>query len=186
MSIDEILLETEEKMLKAEEHLSTEFNGVRTGKASPGLVENISAEVYGAHMRLRDLATISCPEARQILIQPWDAGSLGPIEKAIQASKLGLSPAVHGKLIRISIPELSTEQRERFVKALREMAEKGRVALRHLRREALEALKKEAKAGGVTEDQIEVAEKDVQKLTDQYVNKVDAHLAHKEKEIMTV
>lgn len=186
MSIDEILLESEEKMLKAEEHLAQEFNGVRTGKASPGLVENIAAEVYGSMMRIRDLANISCPEARQILIQPWDAGSLGPIEKAIQASKLGLSPAVHGKLIRISIPELSTEQRERFVKAVREMTEKSRVAVRHLRREALEALKKAGKAGGVTEDEVEQAEKEVQKLTDQYVAKLDAHLAHKEKEIMTV
>lgn len=186
MSIDEILLETEEKMLKAEEHLTQEYNGVRTGKASPGLVENLAAEVYGSQMRIRDLANISCPEARQILIQPWDAGSLGAIEKAIRASKLGLSPVVQGKLIRISLPELSTEQRERFVRAVRETAEKSRVAVRHLRRDALEALKKAGKAGGVTEDEIEGAEEEVQKLTDQYVAKLDAHLAHKEKEIMTV
>jgi ribosome recycling factor len=186
MPIDDILLDTEEKMLKTEEHFAVELNGVRTGKASPALVENITAEVYGSHMRLRELANISCPEPRQLVVQPWDAATLGPIEKAIQASKLGLNPAVHGKLIRINIPELSGEQRERFVKAVREMAEKNRVAVRHIRREALEQLKKEAKAGGVTEDEVEQAEREVQKLTDQYVAKLDVHLAHKEKEILTV
>ena len=186
MALDDVLLETEDRMIKTEEAVQKEFTGVRTGKASPSLVENILVEVYGSQMRLRELAGISAPEARMLMIQPWDQASIGPIEKAIQKSNLGLNPAVQGKFIRIVLPDLSTEQREKYVKAVKKMAEDGRVALRHSRREGMEALKKEAKAGGVTEDDVETAEKEVQKLTDQYVGKIDAHLAHKEKEIMTV
>lgn len=186
MPIDDILLEAEEKMEKTEHVVINEFASIRTGKASPSMVENILVEVYGSHMRLRELAGITAPESRMLMIQPWDQTSVGPIEKAIQKANLGLNPAVQGKFIRIFIPDLSTEQRERFVKALKKMAEDGRVAVRHVRRDALEALKKDAKAGGVTEDEVEQAEKDIQKLTDQYSAKIDQHVAHKEKEIMTV
>lgn len=186
MALDDVLLEAEEKMLKTEEVVQKEFAGVRTGKASASLVENILVEVYGSQMRIRELAGITTPEARMIMIQPWDQGSTGPIEKAIQKSNLGLNPAVQGKFIRIVLPDLSTEQREKFVKACKKMAEDGRVAIRHVRRDALEDLKKEAKNGGVTEDETEMAEKEIQKLADQYIAKIDAHLAHKEKEIMTV
>jgi len=121
-----------------------------------------------------------------LLIQPWDASTLHPIEKAIQKSNLGLNPAVDKKFIRIVLPELSQERRHEFVKIVKKMAEDGRVAIRHVRRDTLEALKKDSKQGGVTEDQLEVAEKDAQKLTDQYIGKIDSHLTHKEKEIMTV
>lgn len=186
MAIDEILLEAEEKMLKTEEVVQNEFAGVRTGKASPALVENIMVEVYGSHMRIRELAGITTPEARVLLLQPWDMSTVSPIEKAIQKMNIGLNPSVQGKFIRIVLPELSTEQREKFVKAVRKMTEDGRVAIRHVRRDAIEALKKNEKDGGVTEDELESAEKEVQKLTDQYIAKLDAHLAHKEKEIMTV
>jgi ribosome recycling factor len=186
MPIDDILLEAEEKMEKTEQVVVNEFASIRTGKASPSMVENILVEVYGSHMRLRELAGITAPESRMLMIQPWDQTSVGPIEKAIQKANLGLNPAVQGKFIRIFIPDLSTEQRERFVKALKKMAEDGRVAVRHVRRDALEALKKDAKAGGVTEDEVEQAEKEIQKLTDQYSTKIDQHVAHKEKEIMTV
>src|SRR3954470_15033314 len=186
MTLDDIILEAEEKMMKTEEVVQHEFAGVRTGKASPGLVENIIVEVYGSQMRIRELAGITTPEPRMLLIQPWDAASVHPIEKAIQKSNLGLNPVVQGKVIRIVLPELSEERRHEFVKIVHKMTENGRVAIRHVRRDALEHLKKEAKEGIITEDDLEHGEKEVQKLTDQYIGKLDAHLAHKEKEIMTV
>jgi ribosome recycling factor len=186
MSIDDILLEAEEKMQKTEHVVQQEFAGVRTGKASPALVENLMVEVYGAHMRIRELAGITTPEPRVLVIQPWDAAALHPIEKAIQKSNLGLNPSIDKRLIRIIFPELSQERRQEFVKIVKKMAEDGRVAIRHVRRDALEHLKKEGKAGGVTEDEVEHAEKEVQKLTDQYAARIDSHLAHKEKEILTV
>lgn len=186
MALDDVLLEAEEKMGKTEEVLTKEFSGVRTGKASPGLVENIQVEVYGSMMRIRELAGITTPENRVIMIQPWDAATVHPIEKAIQKANLGLNPAVDKKFIRIVLPELSTERRNEFVKIVKKMTEDGRVAIRHVRRDAMEALKKAAKEGGVTEDEVETAEKEIQKLTDQYIAKLDQHLAHKEKEIMTV
>lgn len=186
MPADDILLEAEEKMMKTEEIVQHEFAGVRTGKASPALVENIQVEVYGAHMRIRELAGITTPEPRLIVIQPWDATTLHPIEKAIQKSNLGVNPAIDKKIIRIVLPELSQERRVEFTKIVRKMAEDGRVAIRHVRRDAIEHLKKEAKEGTITEDDLAHAEKEIQKLTDQYVAKLDAHLVHKEKEIMTV
>ena len=186
MALDDILLEAEEKMIKTDEVVQKEFAGVRTGKASPSLVENILVEVYGSTMRIRELAGITTPEPRMLMVQPWDAAALHPIEKAIQKANIGLNPTVQGKFIRIVLPDLSQERRLEFVKLVKKMAEDGRVAIRHVRRDALEHLKKEAKSGGVTEDDVETAEKEVQKLTDQYSAKIDAHVAHKEKEIMTV
>jgi ribosome recycling factor len=186
MALDDILLDTEEKMLKTEEVVQHEFSGVRTGKASPSLVENILVEVYGSQMRIRELAGITTPEPRMLLIQPWDAATLHPIEKAIQKSNLGLNPAVDKKFIRIVLPDLSQERRMEFIKVVKKMAEDGRVAIRHIRRDAMEGIKKDTKAGGVTEDQEEMAEKEVQKLTDQYIAKIDKHLETKEKEILTV
>ena len=137
-------------------------------------------------MRLREMAGISTPESRMILIQPWDKGTIQAIEKAIQKANLGLNPSVDKTFIRIVLPELSTERRNEFVKIVRKMTEDSRVAVRHERRDALEKIKKVGKEGGVTEDQVETAEKEIQKLTDQYIAKLDGHLAHKEKEIMTV
>jgi len=186
MALDDILLEAEEKMIKTEEVVQHEFAGVRTGKASPSLVENILVEVYGSQMRIRELAGITAPEPRMLVIQPWDAATLHPIEKAIQKSNLGLNPTVDKKFIRIVLPELSTERRQEFIKVVKKMAEDGRVAIRHVRRDALELIKKDGKAGGVTEDLVEAAEKEVQKLTDQYITKIETHLTHKEKEILTV
>jgi ribosome recycling factor len=186
MPVDDILLEAEEKMIKTEEVVEHEFAGVRTGKASPALVENILVEAYGSQMRIRELAGITTPEPRLLVITPWDAGTAHPIEKAIQKANLGLNPSVQGKVIRIVLPELSQERREEFVKVVHKMAESGRVAVRHVRRDAIEHLKKETKEGKITEDDLEHGEKEVQKLTDQYIAKIDAHLTHKEKEIMTV
>ena len=186
MTPDDILLEAEEKMEKTEQVVVNEFAGVRTGKASASLVENILVEVYGSQMRIRELASITSPESRMLVIQPWDAASAQPIEKAIQKANLGLNPAVQGKIIRIAFPELSTERRQEFVKITKKMAEDGRVAIRHVRRDAMELLKKHAHDSGITEDQEKQAEKDLQKLTDQYSAKIDQHLANKEKEILTV
>lgn len=173
-------------MLKTEEVVQHEFAGVRTGKASPALVENILVEVYGSNMRIRELAGITTPEARMLLITPWDASTIHPIEKAIQKANLGLNPAVQGKVLRLVLPELSAERRQEFVKIVRKMTEDGRVAIRHVRRDSLEALKKAEKNGGVSEEELENAEKEIQKLTDQYIAKLEQHLAHKEKEILTV
>lgn len=186
MALDDILLDAEDKMSKTEQVVVNEFAGVRTGKASPALVENILVEVYGSQMRIRELAGITTPEPRVLAIQPWDMSSIHPIEKAIQKSNLGLSPAIQGKLIRLFFPELSQERRQEFVKIVRKMAEDGRVAIRHVRRDAMEQLKKHGHDSGVTEDDVEQAEKEMQKLTDDYISKIDRHLATKEKEIMTV
>jgi ribosome recycling factor len=186
MSPDDILLEAEDKMIKTEQVVANEFASVRTGKASATLVENIMVEVYGSQTRIRELAGITTPEPRQLVIQPWDAATLQPIEKAIQKSNLGLSPTIQGKVIRISFPELSQERRQEFVKIVKQMAENGRVAIRHVRRDALELLKKAKTAGGVGEEEVEVAEKEIQKLTDQYTAKIDTQVTTKEKEIMTV
>jgi ribosome recycling factor len=186
MPVDDILLEAEEKMIKTEEVVQHEFAGVRTGKASPALVENIMVDVYGSQMRLRELAGITTPEPRMLVIQPWDAANVHPIEKAIQKANIGMNPSVQGKTIRIFMPELSEERRHEFVRVVKKMAEDGRVAIRHVRRDAIEHLKKESKAGTITEDDLAHGEKEVQKLTDQYIAKIDAHLAHKERDIMTV
>ncbi|MEY4386803.1 MAG: Ribosome-recycling factor [Verrucomicrobiota bacterium] len=186
MPSDEILLEAEEKMIKSEEVVVREFASVRTGKASPALVENIQAEVYGSMMRIRELAGITTPEPRMLVIQPWDMGALHPIEKAIQKANIGMNPTVQGKLIRLVLPELSQERREEFVKLIKRLAEEGRVAIRHVRRDAMEALKKEKAAGKIPEDEEKHAEKELQKLTDQYTAKIETHVTHKEKEIMTV
>jgi len=179
-------LEAEEKMLKTEQVVANEFAGVRTGKASASLIENIVVDVYGSHMRIRELAGITTPEPRMLVVQPWDMTGIQAIEKAIQKANLGVSPVVQGKIIRIAFPELSTERRQEFVKIIKKMSEDGRVAIRHVRRDALELLKKSKASGGVGEEEIESAEKEIQKLTDQYIAKIDAHVVAKEKEIMTV
>jgi len=186
MPIDDILLDTEDKMIKTTEVVQREFNGVRTSKASPALVENIMVEAYGTQMRLRELAGITTPEPRMILIQPWDASTVQAIEKAILKSNIGLTPNTQGKFIRLILPELSEERRRELVKVVHKMAEDGRVAIRHVRRDALEELEKEKKKGGVSEEDIEHAKKEVQKLTDQYIEQIDKLAATKEKEIMTV
>ena len=179
-------MEAEEKMIKTEQVVINEFAGVRTGKASPSLLENIMVECYGSQMRLRELAGITTPEPRMLVVQPWDITGVQAIEKAIQKANLGLSPVVQGKIIRVSFPELSAERRQEFVKITKKMAEDSRVAVRHVRRDAMELLKKAVKAHETSEEDQEKTEKEIQKLTDQYIAKIDAHLAHKEKEILTV
>jgi ribosome recycling factor len=186
MSIETILFETEEKMLKTEDHVVHEFHGVRTGKASPGLLENIMVEAYDSHMRLKELATISVPEPRMLMVQPFDQSTMKAVEKAIQSSGLGLNPASQGRFIRVVLPELSTERRQEFVKICKRMAEDGRIAIRNERRAAVEGLKKLKGVAGVSEDALEDAQAEVQKLTDQFIKKIDDHLVLKEREILTV
>jgi ribosome recycling factor len=186
MALDDILLEAEDRMIKTEQVVLNGFAGVRTGKASASLVENIVVEVYGSQMRIRELAGITTPEPRMLVLTPWDMNSLHPIEKAIQKANIGLMPTTPGKVIRLAFPELSQERRQEFVKLIKKMAEEGRVAVRHVRRDAMEELKKHGHDSGVTEDQKKQAEKDLQKLTDDYSAKIDAQVVAKEKEIMTV
>lgn len=186
MTIDEILFDAEEKMLKTEEHVVHQFSGIRTGRATPSLIENVFIEAYDSRMRLKELATITAPEARMLVVTPFDQSTLKAIEKGIQQAGLGLNPAIQGRFLRLILPELSTERRQEFVKICKKMAEDGRVAVRTERRQALELLKKAKTDGGVSEDDIETAETAVQKLTNDYIKKVDDHLAHKEVEILKV
>ena len=186
MALDDILLEAEEKMLKSTEVIQSEFGGIRTGKASPDLVTNIMVEAYGVQMRLKEMAAVTTPDSRLILIQPWDGNNVDPIRKAIEESKLGITPMVDGKLIRLPIPSLSEERRQDLVKAVKKIAEEGRVSIRANRRHAIDEIKKIQKAGEITEDQLADAEKEVQKLTDQYVAEIDKGVASKEAELMKV
>lgn len=186
MDLDDILLDAEDRMTKATEHLRHEFSTIRTGKASPALVENIQVEYYGTQTRLREIAGISTPEPRLIVIQPWDQNAIGAIEKAIMKSEIGITPHSDGKLLRIPIPELTEERRRELDKVIKRMAEDGRVAVRNVRRDANEHVKQLQKSGGITEDQRDAAIDDIQKLTDKSIEEIDEVLRHKEKEILEI
>lgn len=186
MSAEEVLFEAEADMEKAVEFMMHEFASIRTGKASPALVENIDVTAYGSSMKLKQLALITAPEPRLLVIQPFDAGTVQDIQKAIQESKVGITPAVDGKLIRLRIPELSEERRKDLVKTVNKLAEEARVRIRACRREAMDGVKKLEKDGKMTEDELERTEKEIQKLTDKCVTEIDKHVAHKDAELMTV
>ena len=183
----ELLLDTvEEYMIKSEEALKHTFSGIRTGKASPALVEGLMIDYYGTATRLRDLAGISAPEPRLLVIQPWDASAKTAIEKAIIASNLGITPMSDGKTIRLPIPPLSEERRAALSKQAKTETEEAKVALRNIRREGNETAKKAQKDGNLTEDELKKMLEDIQKMTDKYIAAFDALLAAKEKELMTV
>ena len=186
MSRDDILLEAEMAMEKSVDYMVHEFAAVRTGKASPGLVENVDVQAYGSTMKLKQLALITTPEARLLVVQPFDAGTVQDIERALKESKIGITPAVDGKIIRLPIPELSEERRKDLVRSLSKMAEEARVRVRGNRRAALDEAKKIKAAGELTEDGLRDLEDEVQKLTDRFVKSVDDHLARKEAEILKV
>jgi len=186
MDPDETLLETEATMEKGVEYMQHEFSAVRTGKASPALVENIDVDAYGASMKLKQLAVITTPEPRLVVIQPFDASQTAAIEKAIKESKIGINPIVDGKIIRLPIPSLTEERRREFVKAIKQMAEEARVRVRSARRDGLEQLKKAQKEGSLSEDDQERYESEVQKLTDTWVKKIDESFAAKEADILKV
>jgi len=184
--MDEILFTAEEGMDKALDFMKHEFSSVRTGKASPALVEGIDVEAYGSSMKLKQLALISTPEARLIVITPFDVSTAKAIEKAINESKVGITPSVDGKIIRLPIPELSEERRKDLVTPIKTMAEETRVRIRAARRHAMETAKKMQKDGGLTEDDLKSAEAQIQKLTDKYVGDVDSQVESKEADIMRV
>jgi ribosome recycling factor len=186
MDLDEILLETEAGMERAVEFIHHEFASIRTGKANPALVEGIDVEAYGSHMKLKQLAVISAPEPRLLVIQPFDASTTQAIAKAIQESRLGINPAVDGKVIRLPIPELSEERRRELVKTVKQIAEEGKIRIRACRRDGIDQARKLEKEGKITEDDLQTAESEVQKLTDVHVKKIDELVAAKEADVLRV
>src|SRR3954470_2412946 len=184
--IDDILSETKEKMGKAVEHTLAEFGGVRTGRASPAFVEKLAIDYYGSEVPLQQIAGFTVPEARMLVIQPYDAGSIKAIEKAIQNSDLGVNPSNDGKVIRLSFPPLTAERRKDYVKMVKHMAEEGRVAVRNLRRQARHELEALEKAGDISSDELDRAEKELEKLTHAQIADIDSALEHKEKELTEV
>ncbi|HEY5893006.1 MAG TPA: ribosome recycling factor [Chthoniobacterales bacterium] len=186
MTSEEILFETEADMEKNVDYMIHEFSAVRTGKASPALVENIDVEAYGANMKLKQLALITTPEPRLLVIQPFDASTVKDIERGIKESKIGINPAVDGKIIRLPIPELSEERRKDLAKSIKQMAEEARVRVRANRRAGIDGLKKLKADGEITEDEQRDLEKEIQNLTDKFVATIDKHVASKEAEIMKV
>ncbi len=182
----EVLLAAEEKMDKCVEFLQGELSGLRTGKASPSLVENITVDYYGTATRLREIANISTPEPRLIVISPFDPSSLGAIEKAISAANIGITPMNDGRLIRVPIPELSEERRGELAKVAGRSTEEQRVAVRNVRREANDQLKSLQKNSKITEDERDESLEEVQKLTDDHIKKMDGMLSAKEKDVMEV
>lgn len=186
MDIETILLDAEDRMEKAMSAREREFAKLRTGRASTSLVDGIKADYYGTPTPISQMASVAVPDSRTITIQPWDKGGIAVVEKAILKSDLGLTPVNDGKIIRISIPPLTEERRKELVKVSRKYGEEAKVAVRNVRRDANDSLKKLEKDKTITEDEQKKAEADVQKLTDKFVGEVDKKCAAKEKEIMDI
>ncbi|MFQ5530844.1 MAG: ribosome recycling factor [Gemmatimonadota bacterium] len=182
----EALKEASHQMDRNLEAIGREFAGVRTGKASPALLDSVQVPAYGSMMPLKQTATVTAPEPQMLVVQPWDTSLVGTVAKAIQAADLGLNPSVDGNLIRVAIPALTEERRREMVKLLHRMAEEGRVAVRHARHKAKAELEREKKDGEVSEDQMHRDLDALQKLTDQHVSKLDDLLSRKEAEVMEV
>ena len=183
---DETLLETIEKMEKAIEHVQGQFTTVRTGRANPALVEKLQVEYYGSKCPIQQLASFQVPEARTLVVKPHDRGSLADIEKAIHDSDLGLSPSNDGTVIRINFPALTEERRKEYVKVVKNMAEDGRVAIRNIRRDARKTLETAEKNGDISKDELERAEKELEKVTHDHVETIDKAFARKEQELLEV
>jgi ribosome recycling factor len=181
-----ILTDAQARMKKSVDHTLHEFSTIHTGKASPSMVETVMVEAYGSMVPLKGCAAITTPDARLIQIQPWDKGIIRAVEKALQQANLGINPIVDGGLIRMPMPELSRERRQEFVKTAHRLAEEGRVGVRHARRDAMEAAKKQKKDGKISEDDEKRLEKEVQAATDLSIKEIDTHLARKEKELLVV
>lgn len=174
------------KMKKAFDHTLHEFSSIHTGKASPTMVESVMVEAYGTTQPLKACAAISTPDAHMIQIQPWDKGLTQAIIKGIQTANLGLNPTVDGAIVRVPLPQLSRERRQEFVKVANRMAEEGRVHIRNVRRDTMDALKKAQKDGKITEDDLKRFEKEVQTATDKNIKDIGDNLAKKEKDLLTV
>ena len=177
-----ILSDAQARMKKAVDHTLHEFSSIHTGKATPAMVESVQVEAYGSMVPLKQCAAISTPDARLIQIQPWDVSLIKSIIKGVQEANLGFNPVPDGKVIRIPLPEMSRERRQEFVKNAQRLAEDGRVHVRNVRRDALETLKK----AKLPEDESKRLEKDIQAATDKSIKDINDHLAHKEKDLMTV
>ena len=185
--MSEILIkDIEQKMINSINHLVDEFSTIRTGRANPSLLDRLSVEYYGTETPLKSLATISTPDSQTIAIQPFDKSSLSLIEKAISTSDLGFTPNNDGKTIRINVPPLTEERRKEFCKLASKYAEEGKVALRNIRRDAIDKIKKSEKDGDISEDQSRDQQENVQKLTDKFISEIETHLADKETDILKV
>ena len=176
----------EEKMKKSIDSVAADFAAVRAGRANASVLDRINVDYYGVPTPIHQIASIGSPDPRQLVITPWDGGALKLIEKAILNSDLGINPQNDGKAIRLSFPQLSEERRKELVKVIHKYAEGGKVAIRNIRRDAMESFKKMQKASEITEDDLKIAEKDLQKLTDDMCKEVDLLLDKKEKELLAV
>lgn len=184
--MEELLMTFEEKMEKSLNNLNNEFSTIRAGRANPHVLDRITVDYYGTPTPIQQVGNVSVPEARMIVIQPWDVSILKEVERAINASDLGITPTNDGKLIRLVFPELTEERRKELVKDIKKKGENAKVAIRNIRRDAIDAVKKKGKEDGISEDEIKDYEGDIQKSTDAYVKKVDAAVEAKSDEIMTV
>ena len=182
----EIIADSKDKMAKAVEHLRDEFSRVRTGRATPALVEKMRVDYYGSEVPLQQLAGFTVPEPRVLVIQPYDKGAMSAIEKAIQQSDLGINPSNDGQVVRLVFPELTEERRKEMVKVVKHQAEEGRVAVRNVRRHARQELEALEKAGDISRDELDRIEKDLEKATHEVVAEVDQLLTHKEHELLEV
>ena len=184
MPVKQIAMDGENKMKKAIEVLQDEFKGVRTGRASTGLVENIKVDYYGNPTPLKALAALSSPQADMILVKPFDPGSIKDIDKGILASGVGLTPMVDGKVIRLNVPALTEERRKQLAGQVKQMGEQTKISVRNIRRDEIKQLEKEEKESIITEDELEKGKKQLDDLTKQYTDKVDQVVKHKSDEIM--
>ena len=176
----------EDKMTSAVRHLEKELAAVRAGRANPAVLDKIAVDYYGTPTPIQQIASITSPDPRSLVIQPWDTGAVKLIKKAIETSDLGINPQDDGRSLRLAFPQLTEERRKELVKQIRKYAENGKVAVRNIRRDAMDAFKKQEKKSEITEDEMKQAEKDLQKLTDDSCKKIDELLAKKEKELMAV
>ena len=176
----------EEKMQKSIDAVSADFAAVRAGRANAAVLDRIMVDYYGAPTPIQQIAAIASPDPRTLVIAPWDKSALRPIERAIQNSDLGINPQNDGTQLRLSFPQLTEERRKELVKQIHKYAEVGKVAIRNLRRDAMERFKKQEKKSEITEDELKLAEKDLQKMTDEHCKAIDELLAKKEKELMVV
>ncbi|UCE78674.1 MAG: ribosome recycling factor [Nitrospiraceae bacterium] len=182
----ELRKKTSERMNKAIEALRKEFASIRTGRASLALLDGITVDYYGTQTPLQQLASLSIPDSRQIAIQPWEQRIISEIDRAILKSDLGLTPVNDGKIIRINIPELTEERRKQLVKLVKKKAEEAKIAVRNIRRDSNDELKKKEKKDHISEDEVKKSHDEIQKITDSFIKKVDEIMEHKEKEIMEV
>ena len=178
--------EFKNRMIKTASVLSTQFDTVRAGRANAAVLDQIKVDYYGTPTPIRQIASISSPDARTLLIQPWDSSTLKLIEKAILTSELGINPQNDGRVIRLVFPQLTEERRKELAKQVRKYGEEAKVAVRNIRRDAMDTFKKEQKKGEITEDDLKDLEKDMQKLTDDYIKEVDKLTAAKEKELFEI